>query len=149
MLQSPRQQGQVRAVTLIIIWHRILCAIWHMVRKTKGADWYDRPGFLVGICTEGRFGSLPAATAPPRTAKALEASGPRCGHCIPDGPASNVSFARDRLGYLRSESLHRHRRNSSARLPALLSVSVAERTDESISLLCAKALAGQNIGGRR
>jgi len=101
-----------------------------MVRKTKGADWHDRPGFLVGICTEGRFGSLPAATAPPRTAKALEASGPRCGHCIPDGPASNVSFTRDRLGYLRSESLHRHRTNSSARLPALLSVSVAERTDE-------------------
>lgn len=119
-----------------------------MVRKTKGADWHDRPGFLVGICTEGRFGSLPAATAPPRTAKALEASGPRCGHCIPDGPASNVSFTRDRLGYLRSESLHRHRTNSSARLPALLSVSVAERTGESISLLCAKALAGQDIGGR-
>jgi hypothetical protein len=74
-------------VSFQIIWRLLFHAIWRMVRKTKGADWHDRPGFLVGICTEGRFGSLPAATAPPRTAKALEASGPRCGHCIPDGPA--------------------------------------------------------------
>ena len=148
MLHPLGRRGRAKIVSFQIIWRLLFHAIWRMVRKTKGADWHDRPGFLVGICREGRFGSLPAATAPPRTAKALEASGPRCGHCIPDGPASNVSFTRDRLGYLRSESLHRHRTNSSTRLPALLSVSVAERTDESISLLCAKALAGQDIGGR-
>jgi len=136
------------AVSFQIIWRLLFHAIWRMMRGTEEAEQYERPGFAVRICTEDCFGSVPAATAPPRTAKALEASGPRCGHCIPDGPASNVSFTRDRLGYLRSESLHRHRTNSSARLPALLSVSVAERTDESISLLRAKALAGQDIGGR-
>ena len=51
------------------------------MRGTEEAEQYERPGFAVRICTEDCFGSVPAATAPPRTAKALEASGPRCGHC--------------------------------------------------------------------
>jgi hypothetical protein len=32
--------------------------IWRMMRKTKGADWHDRLGFVVRICTEGCIGSV-------------------------------------------------------------------------------------------
>jgi hypothetical protein len=48
-------------------------AIWRIVLRTKGADSNDRIGFVVGVCAEDRFGSIPITLASPGREKTLKA----------------------------------------------------------------------------
>ena len=61
------------AVSFQMICRLFFHAIWRTVRRTKGADSNDCTGFVVGICTEDRFGSIPTTAASARRDRLLKA----------------------------------------------------------------------------
>ena len=48
-------------MTFQVIWRLFFHANWRIVWGTKGADPYDRIGFVVGACTEDRYVRLDAS----------------------------------------------------------------------------------------
>ena len=88
----------VLCVSFQIIWRRFFHAIWRIIRRTKDADSNDRTGFVVGICTEDRFGSVSTTAASPRREKTLEGGRSRCGHWIPDCSALDDALSQVRVG---------------------------------------------------
>ena len=81
-----------------IIWRLFFHAIWRIVLGTKGADSNDRIGFVVGVCAEDRFGSIPITPASPGRRKAFEGGRTRHGHSIPDRSALDDALSQVRLG---------------------------------------------------